>query len=124
MAVWRLSRRGAAQPNSANGNTPPGRGGFQSAAVRATPEGQDAIATVDPTAAVPIEGADAEEAFLVNGSTSGGLGAASDDEARRQRSAGRARWRPGGPGGGDPGLMQARWATAPAAPIPSACRLA
>ena len=100
---------GGQQPNSANGNTPPGRGGFQNATVRATPEGQDAIATVDPTAAIPVEGADAEESFLVNGSTSGGLGAASDDEGRRQQFMNGRGGRGGGPGGpgGQPSLISA-----------------
>lgn len=86
-----------------------GRGGatgqaqpdFQSATVRATPEGQQATAQAAQGAAeteVSAEtGAEAEDAFLVNGSTSGGLEQSSDDEARRQRMIGGGR---GGAGGG------------------------
>ena len=64
---------------------------FQSAAVRATPEGQQAAAEATEPAAESdslANSGDAEDAFMVNGSTSGGLEQASDDEARRQRMMG------------------------------------
>ena len=72
------------------------QGGFQSAAVRATPEGQQANAQQqDAQQNIDLSG-DADESLLVNGSVSGGLEQSSDDEARRQRAmAGR-----GGPVGG------------------------
>jgi hypothetical protein len=78
--------------------------GFQNATVAATEDGQQALATAANAASSGLSDltgtSEADEAFLVNGSTSGGLAAASDDEARRQRDAGR-----GGPGGdGGPGL--------------------
>src|SRR5260370_30137937 len=74
------------------------QGGFQSAAVRATPEGQRANAQQQDAAQnIDLVG-DADESLLVNGSVSGGLEQSSDDEARRQRAmAGRGG--PGGPGG-------------------------
>ncbi len=103
--------RGARGGQRANGNFP-GRGGqggsggrgpgFQSAAVRATPEGQQADAQQQE--AVPNAehnadmGGDADESLLVNGSMSGGLEQSSDDEARRQRAVA-VRGGPGGPGG-------------------------
>ena len=93
--------RGGAVPP---GTTPGGRGpGFQNAAVRPTTETplESSDTAVDPA----LAGMDSEEAFLVNGSTSGGLAAASDDEARRQRFAGGR----GGAGGlnGGPSLAGA-----------------
>jgi hypothetical protein len=86
-------RGGAAQSaNVPNPNaTPdtPRRPAFQSAAVTATQEGQQALADAANQTSAGLQtlgsGDDAEDAFLVNGSTSGGLGAASDDETRRQR---------------------------------------
>jgi hypothetical protein len=123
--------RGNRQFGNAGGRGGPGRGGparggaavadntrqpgFQNAAVRPTQQqtrqpGEPAPAQVETVdaGAPPLEGVDAEEAFLVNGSTSGGLGAAADDETRRQRAGGRGG--PGGPGGrggpgGDPSLL-------------------
>jgi trimeric autotransporter adhesin len=71
--------------------------GFQSATVRATPEGQQANAQQDTQQNVDV-GGDADESLLVNGSVSGGLEQSSDDEARRQRAQG-GRGGPGGPGG-------------------------
>jgi hypothetical protein len=106
--------RGGDRPNFRN--RPPGQGGgpgrggpggpggpgrgFQNAEVRATPEGQRAAAAAsDPLAppSDPTMAAESEEVFQVNGSTSGGLAQASDDENRRQRLADRG---PGGPPGG------------------------
>ncbi|HYK58388.1 MAG TPA: TonB-dependent receptor [Bryobacteraceae bacterium] len=91
----------------ANGG--PQRPGFQSAQANATPQNggqngasQDQQQGLDAGAAfggLDAAGADADQAYLVNGSTSGGLAAASDDEARRQRDFG-GRGGPGGPGGG------------------------
>ena len=81
--------------------------GFQSAAVRATPEGQQAEAQAQETPAQNADlGGDADESLLVNGSISGGLEQSSDDEARRQRAMG-GRGGPGGPGG--PGGRAARF---------------
>ena len=72
------------------------RAGFQSAAVRATPEGQQANAQPDTPANIDL--GEADESLLVNGSVSGGLEQSSDDEARRQRAMG-GRGGPGGAGG-------------------------
>ena len=84
--------RGAAGAPTAG---PQQRPGFQSAAVTPTQAGQQALADAasQTNPALPT-GDDADDAFLVNGSTSGGLGQSSDDEAQRQRAMGR-----GGPGG-------------------------
>jgi hypothetical protein len=77
--------------------------GFQSAAVRATPEGQQAEAQQQEQPQNMDLGGDADESLLVNGSVSGGLEQSSDDEARRQRAMG-GRGGFGGPGGpGGPG---------------------
>ncbi len=79
---------------STNQAAPQQRQGFQNAAVTATQDGQQALADAAATATTGLPDAgDADEAFLVNGSTSGGLAQSGDDEARRQRMA-------GGPGGG------------------------
>ncbi|HXB69420.1 MAG TPA: TonB-dependent receptor [Candidatus Acidoferrales bacterium] len=94
-------RGGNGQGGSGQGGSsqPPG---FQSAAVRATPEGQQAAANeiaqqADPAAQAADFGDD--EAITVRGSTSGGLEQSSDDETRRQRAIGGGRGGPGGPGG-------------------------
>jgi trimeric autotransporter adhesin len=81
--------------------------GFQSAEARATQpaasEKENPQASLDAGdigaggLAANLDPGDGDEAFLVNGSTSGGLAAASDDETRRQRANGPGR---GGPGGG------------------------
>src|ERR1019366_7088248 len=73
--------------------------GFQSAAVRATPEGQQANAQTQGAVPNIDLGGDADESLLVNGSVSGGLEQSSDDEAHRQRAMG-GRGGAGGPGGG------------------------
>jgi trimeric autotransporter adhesin len=110
--------RGQFRNGGGRGGFPPGRGGaptqadaaqpqltrpgFQSAAVRPTqtPAANNAQATLEvgDIGAGSLETGDAEEAFLVNGSTSGGLGAASDDETRRQRAQGGGRGAAGGAG--------------------------
>jgi trimeric autotransporter adhesin len=91
--------RGGAVPANPNGTqTPQQRPGFQNAAVTPTPEGQQALAdAANQTTPVAGTGDDAEDAFLVNGSTSGGLGQSSDDETQRQRAMAAGR---GGPPGG------------------------
>ena len=77
----------ASQTKSKGGRSSAPRPGFQSASVKATDEGQQALSQA---AAAPSEiaapSAD-EETMMVQGSTSGGLAAASDDESRRQRYA-------------------------------------
>jgi len=78
---------------------------FQSATVRATPEGQQAAAGAESQpASGALQGTDlgseADDAFLVNGSTSGGLAQSADDEARRQTMMMGGRGGPGGGGGG------------------------
>ena len=99
--------RGPAGGGQGNGGTPvgqAGRGGapaqgpgFQNAQVTATQDGQDALAAAAAGGDLSLgAGDDSDQAFLVNGSTSGGLGAASDDNARQQ---GRGGGGPGGPGG-------------------------
>jgi hypothetical protein len=82
--------RGGPGGQSASGAQP----GFQSAAVRATPEGQQA--NTQPDTPPNTDPGEADESLLVNGSMSGGLEQSSDDEARRQRAMGGR----GGPGGG------------------------
>ena len=85
------------------GNGRPGqaRPGFQSASVKATDEGQQALSAA---AAAPVSlsgpGPDTEETMMVTGSTSGGLAQSSDDENRRQRFMQR-----GGGGEGNPSLF-------------------
>jgi hypothetical protein len=110
--------RGQFRNGGGRGGFPPGRGGaptpgatqpgFQSAAVRPTQtpaaENSQAPLEVGDIGAGGLETGDAEEAFLVNGSTSGGLAAASDDENRRQRAQGGGR---GGPGGAGLGFADA-----------------
>jgi hypothetical protein len=79
---------------------------FQSADVTATDAGQQALANAGDTIPEMATG-DAADAFLVTGTTSGGLGVAADDQARfNQMMGGRGgRGGPGGMGGGDMGLM-------------------
>src|SRR4029079_6420009 len=81
-----------------------GRGpGFQNAQVTATTDGQQALAEAANNSAgmVGLTGTEeADESFLVSGSTSGGLAASSDQEGMRQRMLAQL----GGPGGrGGPG---------------------
>jgi trimeric autotransporter adhesin len=84
---------------AASGQNQPG---FQSATVRATPEGQRAAADAPRDEQGSADPGGDDDAFLVAGSTSGGLGQSADDEARRQRAiAGRGG--PGGPGAGPGG---------------------
>ena len=98
---------GANQPPTAGGPQarasagPPGsqpqRPGFQSAVARPTQEGQqDLAAAADQASQGLVAGDEAEDAFSINGSTSGGLAQSSDDETRRQRNIAGGR---GGPGG-------------------------
>jgi len=88
--------------------------GYQRAAVRQTEQGQQAAAAADAQAEqspplAPEAALDDEEAFLVNGSVSGGLGQSSDDETRRQAMAGRGGV--GGPGGGGGAVSAAQGLT-------------
>jgi hypothetical protein len=99
-------------PRTGPGGAPnPAAGpGFQNAQVKATDDGQQALADAAANAASADLSAglsaDAQDSLLVNGSTSGGLAQSSDDEARRERMAG-ANGGNGGPGmGGGPGGNQ------------------
>ena len=70
--------------------------GFQNANVTATVAGQQALAAT--AEAPPVEpDLASDDSFIVNGSQSGGLGAAADEQRQRDRMAGRGG--PGGPGG-------------------------
>ena len=101
--------RGAAGGQGGQAQPQPG---FQSAAVRPTLEGQQAAPGADSQPAPDVSrdadfGSEADDAFLVNGSTSGGLAQSGVDEARRQQMmAGRGG--PGGPGGGGGGVSAAQ----------------
>jgi hypothetical protein len=83
------------------------RPGFQNAQVKATQEGQQALAGAvgAPVGEMPGAADEGDEAFVVAGSNSGGLAASSDEESRRQRLQSRGNGGPGGPGGdqGGPG---------------------
>ncbi len=89
---------GAGRSGSAAGAAPVP--GFQNAQVTATQEGQDALAAAAAAGPSALGAGDdtGDQAFLVSGSTSDGLGAASDFERQRQQGGGR-----GGPGGGPGG---------------------
>jgi trimeric autotransporter adhesin len=80
---------------------------FQSVQVTATDAGELALAQADNLP--EVANADSAESFLVNGSQSGGLAAAADEQAQRDRMAGRGgRGGAGGPGGlGGPGTDMA-----------------
>ncbi|HTB12214.1 MAG TPA: TonB-dependent receptor [Bryobacteraceae bacterium] len=103
--------RPAAPPQPGQPAAPAQRQGFQNAAVTATQDGQQALSDAASAATAglgDLNASEADEAFLVNGSTSGGLAQSSDDESRRQRMLGRGGGPPGlgGPdGGGGPGAM-------------------
>ncbi|MGP8247647.1 MAG: carboxypeptidase regulatory-like domain-containing protein [Bryobacteraceae bacterium] len=78
------------------------RPNFQSLAMNATEQGQQDMAAAASAGEMSGDAADADanDSFLVVGSNSGGLAAASDEQARANRMAGR-----GGPGGrGGPSL--------------------
>src|ERR1700691_1305540 len=104
-------RTGPGNGQPAGPNPAPGPG-FQNARVKATDDGQQALADAAANAAsVDLSAGlstDAEDTLLVNGSTSGGLAQSSDDEARRERMAGAngAGAANGGPLGGGPGGIQ------------------
>jgi len=89
--------------------------------VRAAPEAQTAAAgttpepTVEANTQTIIDATDADDSFLVTGSTSGGLGASSDDEARRQRQFGGPKWRTS-----RSGLCRRQWTARPQYPWPAA----
>src|SRR5258706_9991255 len=94
-----------AGPGGRGRGGPPQGPGFQNAQVTATQDGQQALAdAANMTAgAAGLTGTEeADESFIVGGSTSGGLGASSDQEAMRQRMLAMGpggRGGPGGPGG-------------------------
>ena len=112
---------GGAGGNSGNSGTPAAQAGrgaaaaaqtpaqpaFQSATVTATPQGQAAAEAQNQGGQDAQQSADlsseAEDSFLVSGSTSGGLAQSFDDEARRQQMMGGR----GGPGGGGGGAVSA-----------------
>ena len=66
----------------------PGRGSRARRCGRRLPKALPAAEAVEPVAGLAEE-VESEEAFLVNGSTSGGLAQASDDETRRRAASGR-----------------------------------
>jgi trimeric autotransporter adhesin len=83
----------------------PGRGGqtaqtpaFQNVTVTATAEGEQALAATHDEAPPEIASG-GDDSFVVNGSMSGGLAAAADEQVRRDRLQGGR----GGPGGGPGG---------------------
>jgi hypothetical protein len=86
--------RGAPGANGPGGQ-PAQQPAFQSMSVTATEEGQLALTSVAVEA--PPDTAGSEDSFLVVGSTSGGLGAAADEQRQRERLAGGRG--PGGPDG-------------------------
>ncbi|HUE02312.1 MAG TPA: hypothetical protein VMR62_22265 [Bryobacteraceae bacterium] len=90
-------------------NSAVGRG-FQNAQVKATDDGQQALADAAANAASADLSAglsaEAEDALLVNGSTSGALAQSSDDETRRERTAGAGGVNGGSAMGGGPGSSQ------------------
>jgi hypothetical protein len=89
----------ANQSNSGRGaGTSQVQPAFQNVTVTATEAGaQDLAAASEFASNTGDANADANEAFMINGSSSGGLGAAADEQARRDRLAGRGGL--GGPGG-------------------------
>ena len=102
----RLAGRGGVPARAAGRGGP----GFQNMSVTPTEEGTQALASAAIEAPSPDLGgsADADESYVVNGSMSGGLGAAADEQARRDRMMEMMGGRggmggPGGPGG--PGMM-------------------
>jgi hypothetical protein len=95
------SAQPASQGRNRGGRSQQARPGFQSASVKATDEGQQALsAAAAAPSSIANSGPDNEETMMVQGSTSGGLVQSSDDENRRQRMQGR-----GGPDGGTPSLF-------------------
>ena len=79
----RLAGRGGVPARAAGRGGP----GFQNMSVTPTEEGTQALASAAIGAPSPELGgsADADESYVVNGSMSGGLGAAADEQARRDR---------------------------------------
>jgi hypothetical protein len=82
-------------------NDPQQRPGFQNASVKATDDGQQALAQAAASPSSIVPAGDTEDTMMVQGSTSGGLSQSSDDEAKRQRF-NQSR---GGPGGDNPSLF-------------------
>jgi trimeric autotransporter adhesin len=103
-------RQGQGDRQTANGNgsgnassSQGPRPGFQTAQARSADNSDQALAQAAADAGSPDLSADADESMLVNGSTSGGLAQASDDESRRQRMM-NGPGNSGGAGGGGLGL--------------------
>jgi hypothetical protein len=100
------NRQGQGNQSTGNGTTANGanaqgpRPGFQNAQVRSAENSEQALAQAAADTANSGLSTDADESLLVNGSTSGGLAQASDDEARRQRMANGPGNFGGGSGGG------------------------
>jgi hypothetical protein len=86
-----MQGRGGRGPQQQQSNQP----AFQNANVTATDAGAEALAMAGDGSDIAAT-ADTSDALMMNGSTSGGLGAASDDFARMGRG---GRGGPGGPGG-------------------------
>jgi hypothetical protein len=105
-----VSRRPRGGPGSSPNPAAAGRPGFQNAQVKATDNGQQALADAAANAASADLSAglsaEAQDSLLVNGSTSGGLAQSSDDEARRERMAGGGGGNGGSLMGGGPGSSQ------------------
>ena len=82
--------------------------GFQNMSVTPTEEGTQALASaaIEATSPDQASNADADPSYVVNGSMSGGLGAAADEQARRDRMMGMMMGGRGGLGGpGGPGML-------------------
>ena len=88
----RGGRNGQGRGTSAQGRGQQGPT-FQNADVTATDAGQQALANAGDTIPDTATG-DATDAFLVQGTTSGGLGVAADDQARFNQMMGPAAWAP------------------------------
>jgi hypothetical protein len=102
--------RGANAAQGRGGQNPQQPGpGFQNMSVTATEEGAQALASAANEPPPDLgAGGDTSDSYLVTGSMSGGLAAATDEQARRDRlNGGRGAGGPGGPGGpgGTLGLM-------------------
>jgi hypothetical protein len=80
------------------GRGQPQQPAFQNMSVTATAEGRQVLTAASETAPPELD-AGSEDSFIVVGSTSGGLGAAADEQRQRERLMGGRG--PGGPGGPD-----------------------
>src|SRR5580704_1450188 len=105
-----VSRRPRGGPGTGPNPATAPRPGFQNAQVKATDDGQQALADAAANAASADLSAglsaEAQDSLLVNGSTSGGLVQSSDDEARRECMGGGGGANGGSLMGGGPGSSQ------------------